>query len=107
MTTTLDRERYLIVFAGVDEISVKLSYDGKGVLRGTETYSGIPDTQYWKLNYPEMPITKVIKESTHFSMPNGVFKVHLKSDNMPYATEYVGGHTDQKALGLKEVRQLD
>ena len=102
------RERFIVVMSG-GKISLKLSYDGRGVLRGTETYAGVPGDQYWIDNYEGRIPTRIdVKEEVGFVMPNGFIYMYPADGSMPPATEYVGKDEKRKSptYSISEVRKL-
>ena len=100
-----NKNRVLILIVG-DKLSVKLSYLN-GSLKGTETYMGVPDDEYW-LNYYGV-IPKVIEAygNVGFVAPNGYFL--LWQNDQIDATEMVGKtaeHMPSKIYGWKELNAL-
>jgi len=85
------RELFCVTFEqdGAVVGCVKLSFTD-GVLRGTETFNGVPDASYWAECYPEPVEHVVLDVDTHFIVNNNaVFACWMPTHDRPFCTELI------------------
>jgi len=100
-----NENRVLFLLVGLN-LSIKLSYLN-GSLKGTETYYGVPDDEYWLNYYGVIPKVIEVYGSVGIVAPNGYFLFWQNED--VEATEMVGkgaDHMPDKIYAWKELNAL-